>query len=344
MEIGISMFGDLRFNNQTHKYESAGVRMQELIEEIKLMDQVGLDVFGIGEHHRPDYVVSTPEIILAAAASVTKNIKLTSAVSVLSSSDPVRLYQSFSSVDLISKGRTEITVGRGSFIESFPLFGLDLEKYSEIFSEKLELLLKINNTNGPITWEGEFRPALKDQEIFPRPEKPMDIWIAAGGTPESVGRAAKLGLPLVFAIIGGMPIQYKPFFDYYKAEYLSAGHDPAKMQIATHSHGLLGLDADVLSKDYFPIYKSQMDHIGSSRGWQPYTYEQYEYGREKEGALFIGDANQVIDKVLYQQELFGLTRWLMHMDLGAPNHKTIMKSIEILGDKVAPAIKKALNK
>ena len=344
MEIGISMFGDLRFDQKTNQYEPAAKRLQEIIEEVKLMDQVGLDVFGIGEHHRPDYAVSTPEIVLAAASSVTENIKLTSSVSVLSSSDPVRLYQSFSTLDLLSKGRAEITVGRGSFIESFPLFGQDLDKYSEIFEEKLGLLLKINQAKGPISWKGDFRPAISKQQVYPKPERPLEVWIAAGGTPESVQRAARLGLPLVFAIIGGMPEQYKGFFELYKQEYINAGHDISKMQIATHSHGLLGEDGAALAKEYFPSYKEQMDRIGSSRGWQPYTYSQYEYGRDKQGALFIGDANQVADKILYNQEVFGLTRWLMHMDIGAPDHKTMMKSIEILGDKVAPKVKKALAK
>lgn len=342
MEIGISMFGDLRLNKQTNVYQAPQQRLSELMEEIKLMDEVGLDVFGIGEHHRPDYAVSTPDIILAAAASVTQNIKLTSAVTVLSSNDPVRVYQSFSTIDLLSKGRAEITVGRGSFIESFPLFGYDLEDYNELFTEKLNLLLNINATEEPLTWTGKHRASLQGQQVFPRAEQPLAVWIAAGGTPESVLRAAKLGLPLVFAIIGGMPEQYKPFFDYYKAEYLAAGHDPQAMQIATHSHGLLGADGNELSKAYFDLYKGQMDRIGASRGWQPYTYEQYEGGRSKEGALFIGEANQIIDKILYHQEMFGLTRWLMHMDLGAPDHQTIMKSIELLGTKVAPAVKKAL--
>ncbi len=342
MEIGISMFGDLKFNKQTQQYQSPKQRLIEMMEEIKLMDQVGLDVFGIGEHHRADYAVSSPETILAAAATITQNIKLTSAVSVLSSEDPVRLYQAFSTIDLITQGRAEITVGRGSFIESFPLFGYDLNDYSELFTEKLNLLLNINASNEPLTWTGKHRPSLKEQHVFPRSEQPMPVWIAAGGTPESVLRAAKLGLPLVFAIIGGMPEQYKPFFDYYKAEYIQAGHDVAKMQIATHSHGLIGENGTALAKEYFGTYKDQMDRIGASRGWQPYTYEQYEGGRTKDGALFIGDANQITDKILYHQEMFGLTRWLMHIDLGAPDHKQIMKSIEILGTKVAPAVKKAL--
>lgn len=342
MELGISMFGDLRWDPQTRTYGSAGTKMTELLEQIQLMDQLGIDVFGIGEHHRPDYVVSVPEIVLAAAAAVTKNIKLTSAVSVLSSSDPVRLYQSFSSIGLLSQGRAEITVGRGSFIESFPLFGHSLEDYEELFSEKLALLMQLIGHTEPFSWQGKHRASFTNQQVFPNSEQPLDLWIAAGGTPASVARAGRLGLPMIFAIIGGMPAQYKPYFDLYKEEYTKAGHDVSKMQIATHSHGLLGADAQALVKDYFPLYKQQMDHIGSSRGWQPYSFEQFQGGRTKEGALFIGQANEVIDKILYNQELFGLTRWMMHMDLGAPDHQTIMKSIEIYGDQVLPAVKKAL--
>lgn len=342
MELGISMFGDLRWDESTRSYQSSAKRMKELLEEIKLMDEVGVDVFGIGEHHRPDYVISVPEILLAAATSVTKRIKLTSSVSVLSSSDPVRIFQSFSSISLLSEGRSEITVGRGSFIESFPLFGYSLEDYEELFTEKLELLIKLVNTKESFSWNGKHRASFIDQEVYPQPEKPLDVWIAAGGTPASVIRAATLGLPLIFAIIGGMPAQYKPYFDLYKEEYIKAGHDLSKMQIGTHSHGLLGLDGKALSNDYFSLYKQQMDHIGASRGWQPYTHEQFEGGRGKEGALFIGDPTEVVDKILYHQEMFGLTRWMMHMDLGAPNHSTIMKSIELFGDKVIPAVKKAM--
>lgn len=342
MELGISMFGDLRWDEASRAYQSSGVRMRELVEEIKLMDELGVDVFGIGEHHRPDYVISVPEILLAAAASVTKQIKLTSSVSVLSSSDPVRIFQSFSSIGLLSQGRSEITVGRGSFIESFPLFGYSLDDYEELFTEKLALLLQLINTKEPFSWEGKHRASFINQQVYPQPEEPLDVWIAAGGTPASVVRAAKLGLPLIFAIIGGMPVQYKPYFDLYKEEYIKAGHDINKMQLGTHSHGLLGAEGNIFSKEYFPLYKQQMDHIGSSRGWQPYTYEQYEGGRGKEGALFIGDPNEVVDKILYHQEMFGLTRWMMHMDLGAPDHATLMKSIELYGDKVIPAVKKAL--
>lgn len=342
MEIGISMFGDLAYNDAIKTFYPAAQRIQEILEEIKLADEVGLDVFGIGEHHRPDFAVSSPEIMLAAAATITKNIKLTSSVTVLSSTDPVRTYQNFSTVDLISNGRAEITVGRGSFTESFPLFGYDLHDYNGLFAEKLDLLLAINK-NERVTWKGRFRPSLTDQQVLPRASNnQLDIWVAVGGTPQSILRAARLGLPLIIAIIGGMPIQFKSLFELYKQEYINAGHDPAQMRLATHSHGLIGENGQELSDRYFPYYAAQMNRIGSDRGWAPYTKDQFKSGQGKDGALFIGDVNQVVDKILYHQELFGLTRFLLHVDVGAPSHKDLMKTIELLGTKVAPAVKKAL--
>ena len=336
------MFGDLSYNKATRSFQPAQQRIQEILEEIKLADEVGLDVFGIGEHHRPDFSVSSPEIILAAAAGITKNIKLTSSVTVLSSTDPVRVYQNFSTVDLISNGRAEITVGRGSFIESFPLFGYNLNDYAGLFTEKLELLMAINE-NETISWKGKYRAPLVEQQVLPRAvNNHLDIWIAVGGTPESVVRAAKLGIPLIIAIIGGMPRQFQPFFKLYKDEYIKAGHDVSKMQLATHSHGLIGEDGQATSDRYFPHYADQMNRIGKDRGWSAYTKDQFEGGRTREGALFVGDVNQVTDKILYHQEIFGLTRFLLHVDVGSPPHKDLMKTIELLGTKVRPAVNKAL--
>lgn len=344
MEIGISMFGDVRYDRERQKFASAQQRLQEMIEEIKLADEAGLDVFGIGEHHRPDFAVSNPEIILAAASTITKNIKLSSAVTVLSSTDPVRVYQNFSTVDLLSGGRAEVAVGRGSFTESFPLFGYELKDYNALFSEKMDLLLKINDNN-VITWDGKFRPGLYRQQVLPRAvNNHLSIWVAVGGTPESVVRAARLGLPMIFAIIGGLPRQYKPFFDLYKEEYINAGHDIAKMQLATHSHGLVSEDGAALIDRLYPIYAEQMNRIGKTRGWQPFSRQQFDAGCTREGAYFYGDPNEVIDKILYHQELFGLTRWVMHCDIGGPEHKDIMKGIELLGTKVAPAVRKALQR
>ncbi len=340
MELGVGMFGDVHIENG--KPQPAGQRLQEIIEEIKLMDELGLDFYGIGEHHRPDYAVSAPEIILAAASTVTKNIKLGSAVSVLSSSDPVKLYQSFSTIDLISNGRAELMAGRGSFIESYPLFGYNLNDYDALFEEKLELLLKINKEQ-PITWKGKFRPALVNQEVLPRAvNNNLNIWVAVGGTPESVLRAGRLGLPVMFAIIGGNPAQFRPLFDYYKEVYQHFNHDMDKFQVGVHMHSFFGENSKQVADAYYPYYSSQMDRVGRSRGWPPYQPQQYEFGRSKQGALIIGDANEAIEKILMMQEMFGLTRFSAHMDVGGPSHASLMKSIEIYGTRIAPKIRAAL--
>lgn len=344
MELGIGMFGDLAFDPQTRTTESPGKKLQEILEEIKLADDLGLDVFGLGEHHRPDYAISTPEIVLAAAASITKSIKLMSTVTVLSSAEPVKVYQDFSTIDLISNGRAEIGVGRGSFIESFPLFGYDLKDYDKLFEEKLDLLLNINN-NEVVNWKGTVRPPVIQQTVYPRAGNngKLPIWIAVGGTPQSVLRAAKLGLPLMVAIIGGMPRQFQPLIEYYKQEYVRNGHDVSKMEVGIHSHSFVSEDAAVTDGYYFN-YASQMNRIGRERGWGPYSKEQYNAGRSKEGALFIGNPNEVADKILYMQELFGITRFIAHMDVGAPTHAQMMKSVELFGSKVAPQVRKALSK
>lgn len=339
MELGIGMFGDNHYDSNG-KPMSPGQRLKELIEEIKLMDEVGLDFFGIGEHHRPDYAVSAPEIILAAAATVTKKIKLGSAVSVLSSSDPVKLYQAFATIDLISDGRAELMAGRGSFIESFPLFGYDLKDYDTLFEEKLELLLQINKQN-PITWKGRFRPALQEQLVLPRAvNDDLDIWVAVGGTPESVMRAGRHGLPVLFAIIGGDPAQFKTLFDYYRKVYEHYGHDKEKFRVGVHMHAFFGDDGKAVADYYYPVYSSQMDRVGKSRGWPPYQRRQYDMGRSPKGHLVVGDANEAIDKILYMKELFGLNRFSAHMDVGGPAHDKMMKSIEIFGTKIAPAVRK----
>lgn len=337
------MFGDNHYD-QNGQPLSSGERLRELVEEIKLMDEVGLDFFGIGEHHRPDYAVSVPEIVLAAAASVTKKIKLGSAVTVLSSSDPVRIYQSFATIDQISNGRAEITAGRGSFIESFPIYGYDLNNYHELFEEKLDLLVKLNKQN-PITWKGNFRAPLKNQEVYPRAVNDnLKIWVAVGGTPESVVRAAKLGLPVIFAIIGGNPLQFQPLFNYYQEVYEHFGHDMKKFEVGVHMHCFFGEESTATANEYYPVYSDQMNRIGRTRGWQKYTRSQYDYGRGQNGHLIIGDANEAIDKILEMQEAFGLTRFSAHMDVGGPSHSSLMKSIEIFGSKIAPKVREALKK
>ncbi len=333
-ELGVGMFGDLALDEATNKYADAGQKLQEILSEIQLADQLGLDVFALGEHHRPDYAVSSPEMVLSAAAALTQNIKLMSAVTVLSSAEPVKVYQDFSTLDLISNGRAEIGVGRGSFTESFPLFGYDLNDYHELFEEKLGLLLKINNQEN-VSWRGRLRAPMIDQTVYPRAVNngKLPIWIAVGGTPESVHRAARLGLPLIVAIIGGMPKQFQPLMDYYKKEYLRFGHDPEAMQIGIHTHTFVSEDPEVID-GYFKNYASQMDRIGRTRGWSPYTKMQYDGGRSREGALFIGNSEEVAEKINAVKEMFGLTRFIGHMDVGAPNHDLMMKSIELFATKV----------
>jgi probable LLM family oxidoreductase len=343
MELGIGMFGDNHYD-ASGKPLSSGERLRELIEEIKLMDEVGIEFFGIGEHHRPDYAVSVPEIILAAAATVTKKIKLGSAVTVLSSSDPVRIYQSFATVDQLSNGRAELMAGRGSFIESFPLYGYNLNDYDALFEEKLNLLLQIDKSPR-ITWKGKYRAALQDQEIVPRPLKEhLDIWLALGGTPQSVVRAGKLGLPVIFAIIGGNPSQFQPLFKYYKELYEQSGHDMSKFRVGVHMHAFFGENSTQTANDYYPVYGAQMNRVGSTRGWPPFQRSQYDVGRSKHGHLLISDANEAIDKILYLHELFGLTRFSAHMDVGGPSHASLMKSIEIYGTKIAPKVREAIIK
>ena len=343
MELGIGMFGDLTFDRQTNQFQPAKQKLNEIIEQVKLADELGIDVFSIGEHHRADYAVSSPEIILAALSTVTKRIKLGSGVTVLSSTDPVKVYQDFATVDLLSDGRSEIIAGRGSFIESYPLFGYDLKDYNSLFEEKLDLLLHLNE-NEVINWEGKHRPAIVNQTIYPQPERKLPVWIAVGGTPESVLRAARLGLPIIFAIIGGMPKQFKPLIDFYKENYKAFGHDVSKMQVGVHSHAFVSESREDLIRHYFPYYAAQMDRIGKDRGWQPYTKMQFEGGMSPEGALFMGDAHQVAEKMIQTIELFGLTRFIAHIDVGGPSHMDMMKAIELYGTKVLPEVRKAFEK
>ncbi|WP_445116334.1 LLM class flavin-dependent oxidoreductase [Acinetobacter sp. WZC-1] len=341
MQLGITMFGDSRIDLKTGKIQSPEIRMKEIIEEIKLMDEVGLDYFGIGEHHRADYVVAAPEIVLAAAATQTRQIILGSSVSVLSSADPVKLFQDFSMIDLLSDGRAEIMAGRGSFIESFPLFGYDLAQYSEIFAEKLDLLLAINQQN-PISWTGEFRPALENQDIFPRPKHgKLPVWVAVGGTPQSVERAARLGLPVMFAIIGGEYANFKPLFEYYQQAYQAYGHDMKDFQVGVAMHSFFVDDVSELMQIHYPTYAAQMNRIGATRGWPAYHPAQYDQGRSKNGHLIMGDAPYAVDKILEISETFGQTRFAAHLDTGAAEHQHIMRAIEIYGTKIAPEVRKA---
>jgi probable LLM family oxidoreductase len=342
MEIGITTFVENTPDPATGKTLSAQERMANLMEEIELADQVGLDVFSIGEHHRPDFVVSSPAVVLAAAAAKTKNIRLSSAVTVLSSDDPVRVFQDFAHVDLLSKGRAEIMAGRGSFIESFPLFGNNLEDYDTLFAEKLDLLVKLNKSE-KITWEGKHRPSIDNRGVYPRPyQTELPIWVAVGGTPQSVVRAANYGLPMALAIIGGNPDRFVPFTNLYKETWKKAGHNPAKLQLAINSHGYIADDSKKAADEFYGPYSYLMSKIGKERGWSGIDREHYELMREPGGSLLVGSPQQVIDKILYEHELFGNTRFLLHISVGTLPHNQVMHAIELLGTVVAPAVKKAI--
>lgn len=342
MELGLYTFADLSLSESSNKAIDTQQRIRNLMEEIKLADELGLDVFGIGEHHRPDYAVSSPAVILAAAAMITNQIKLTSAVTVLSSDDPVRVFQQFATVDQLSTGRAELMLGRGSFIESFPLFGYDLNDYDELFTEKLDLLLELNKKE-KLSWKGKFRPSFKDLGIYPRPfQDSLPIWIAAGGTPASAIRAAKLNLPLALAIIGGTPAQFVPFIDLYRNTAINAGQDPANIKLGINSHVYIAADSQKAGDEFYPSYAGVMNRIGKERGWPPLSRQQFDQSRSAQGALLVGSPQQVIDKILYEHELFGNTRFLAQMSLGNMPHTDIMQSIELFGTQVAPAVRKAL--
>ncbi len=343
MEIGIYSFAETRFDAATGRQLATRERIQHLLEEIELADQVGLDVFGVGEHHRPDYAVSTPAVVLAAAASRTKRIRLTSAVSVLSSDDPVRVFQDFATLDLISNGRAEIMAGRGSFTESFPLFGQDLADYEELFDEKLELLLEVRK-HETVSWTGRHRPAIAGRGVFPRPlQEPIPVWIAVGGTPRSVARAATLGLPMALAIIGGAPERFLPFVQLYRDAAARAGHDPASLPIGINSHGFIADDARDAADTAFPPYAATMTRIGRERGWPPATRSQFDAETTLRGALFVGSPQQVIDKILFQHELFRHDRFLLQLTVGPMPHEKVLRAIELLGTVVAPAVRKAVH-
>jgi len=341
MEIGVYTFGDVPPAAAEGRAEVEGQRLRDLIEEAELADQVGLDVYGVGEHHRPDYAISAPEVVLAAAATRTKRIRLTSAVTVLSSDDPVRVFERFATLDLISGGRAEIMAGRGSFIESFPLFGFDLDDYDELFTEKLDLLLKLRDSEH-VTWSGRMRPPLRGQGVYPRPlQNPLPVWIAVGGTPQSVIRAAKLGLPMALAIIGGMPERFAPVVDLYRDTARLAGHDPSKLPVSINSHVFVADDSQTAADTIYPAYAEVMTRIGRERGWPPLTREQFEAGRTLRGALAIGSPQQVVEKILFQHEIFGHTRFMAQVS-GVVPHKAIMRHIELLGTEVVPAVRRQI--
>jgi probable LLM family oxidoreductase len=341
MELGIYTFGETT-PDPGGRGSGAARRLRDLIEEIVLADQVGLEVFGVGEHHRPDFTVSAPAVVLAAAAERTRNIRLTSAVTVLSSDDPVRVFQNFATLDLLSGGRAEIMAGRGSFLESFPLFGYDLEDYDELFSEKLELLLELRD-RGRVTWSGKHRAPLNDLAVYPRPlQNPLPIWIAVGGTPQSVVRAGMLGLPLALAIIGGEPERFAPLIDLYRQAARRSGHDPAQLPVGINSHVYVAESSQQAADEFFPSYAEMMGRIGQERGWSRMTRQQFEALRSPRGALLVGSPQEVIDKILFQHEIFGHQRFLAQLSVGPMPHDRILRSIELFGTAVAPVVRQEI--
>ncbi len=341
MEIGIYSFAETALDADGRQVD-AGERTRRLIEEIELADRVGLDVYGVGEHHRADYAVSAPAIVLAAAAARTRRIRLTSAVTVLSSDDPVRVFQDFATLDLISGGRAEIMAGRGSFTESFPLFGQDLNDYDELFSEKLELLLQLRDSER-ITWRGRHRSAIEGRPVHPRPEQnPLPVWVAVGGTPTSVVRAARLGLPIALAIIGGAPARFRPVVELYRETLRRAGHDPAALPVSINSHGFIADDPKAAADLAFPPFAETMTRIGRERGWPPTTRGQFDAETAPHGALFVGSPEQIVEKILYQHEIFGHQRFLIQLTVGPMPHEQVLRAIELLGTEVAPAVRGAL--
>jgi probable LLM family oxidoreductase len=339
MEIGIDSFAAV-FDNEKVAERNNGLAMQQLLDRIVFADEMGLDIFGIGEHHRKEFLDSAPAVILAAAAARTKRIRLTSAVTVLSALDPVRAFQSFATLDLVSQGRAEMVVGRGSSIEAFPLFGFNLNDYDALFAEKLDLLLKIRD-NEMITWSGKFRPTLKNLGIYPRPiQHPLPIWLGVGGTPESFVRAGSLGLPLMVAVIGGETYRFRPLVDLYRQAGLKAGFAPEQLKVGLHSLGYVGdTNADAL-RDFYPGYAASMTKLGKERGWPEMTKSRFEAQIGEKGALVVGGPEDVAAKIIrHSAALGGIDRFTFQMDTSDLSHDTLMAAIELIGKKVSPLVK-----
>jgi probable LLM family oxidoreductase len=343
MQVGIDSFAAA--------FDDAGLatspseRLSNLVEQIERADQVGLDVFGIGEHHRREFLDSAPAVILGAASARTQRIRLTSAVTVLSAADPVRVFQEFATLDLLSHGRAEMVVGRGSFIEAFPLFGLRLEDYDSVFAEKLELLLNIRD-NEHVNWSGEYRPTLTGQGIYPRPlQKPLPIWLAVGGTPESFVRAGALGLPLMVAIIGGETHRFRPLIDLYRDAGRRAGHSHNQLKVGLHSLGYVADTNQEAADDFFPGYARAFNDIGKERGWQSVTRADFDAQLGPQGALIIGDPDKVVEKIIrHSKALGGISRITFQMNAASISHAKMMQSIELLGTRVAPALREHLGR
>ena len=338
MELGLTTFAETISSAGTGLVEHHGDRLRQVVDEAVLAEQVGLDIYAIGEHHRPDFAASAPAVILAAIAARTERIRLSPAVTVLSSDDPVRVYQQFATLDLLSEGRTELLVGRGSFIESFPLFGYSLEDYEELFAEKLDLLLAIRD-HERVTWSGSFRPPLVDQGIYPRSmQDPLPVWVGVGGTPQSVVRAGHRGLPVALAIIGGSPERFAVLADLHRRSLREAGYDPADVPLAVHAHGHVAESTDQAVEEFYPSYAAAMTRIGRERGWGPMTRPQFDAMRSPDGSLVLGDPDEVATKIARWREILGIERFMLHVSVGTMPHEQVMQSIELLGTSVAPAL------
>jgi probable LLM family oxidoreductase len=341
MELGIYTFAELVPDPVSGETVTAHRRLRDLIEEIELADRLGLDVFGVGEHHRPDFAVSAPGVVLAAAAEHTKRIRLSSAVNVLSSDDPVRVFEQFATLDLLSGGRAEIMAGRGSFIESFPLFGYDLDDYDELFAEKLELLLRLRGSER-VTWAGKHRAAIDNRGVYPRPlQEPLPVWIAVGGNPESAYRSGALGLPMALAIIGGIPERFAPFAEIHRRAAREAGHGPVPA-LGINSHGYVAPTSQEAADDAWPPFETMMNRIGRERGWPPMARQDFEESRTLRGANFVGSPEEVVEKIIHQHAIFGHDRFLVQFSVGTLPHEKIMRSIELFATEVAPAVRKEL--
>lgn len=343
-EVGIYTLADLGPNPHTGNTISAKQRMDEIIEAAKVADELGLDVFGVGEHHRLDYVVSSPAVVLSAIAYATKRIKLTSATSVLTTLDPVRLYEDFATLDIISDGRAEILAGRGAFIESFPLFGYNTNDYNELFSEHLDLLLKLNEKK-KVSWNGKFRSALRDAEISPRAlQNQLPIWLGVGGTPESAARAGRLGLGMALAILGGDPLRFKPLVDIYRQAGLEAGHTSDQLKVGVTGHTFLAKTTEKAKDEFYPYYSNYWNYVNRQRGMGTrMSRDDFEYAASRETALFVGSPEQVVQKILRQHELYGHTRFLAQVDIGGIPFERVKENIELLATEVKPMVEKALS-
>ena len=341
MQVGIDSFAAAYLEES--RAENPSDRIRELVEQIEYADQVGVDVFGIGEHHRKDYLDSAPAIILAAAAARTARIRLTSAVTVLSAADPVRVFQEFATLDLLSQGRAEMIVGRGSFVDAFPLFGLRLEDYDSLFAEKLDLLLNVR-ANEQVHWSGKHRPQLTGQGVYPRPlQNPFPIWLGVGGTPNSFVRAGLLGLPLMVAIIGGQPERFRSLIDLYRAAGQQAGHSPEQLNVGVHALGYVAATSDEAANDFYPGFAKAIDTVAKERGWPPLTRASFDAQRGPEGALLIGTADEVVEKIMRCNDVLGgISRISFQMNAGSLPHAKLLRAIEAIGTRVAPAVRSQL--